>query len=65
MSNKEKKEFNINESVFAEEVFDIIELTTNDIDLLADAFDLIAEVCESIDNPHVVFDNEPVAEWVH
>lgn len=65
MASKEKKELEATDNLFAEEVFDIIELTSNDIDLLADAFDLIATVCDSIDNPHVVIEEDLSSEWVH
>jgi hypothetical protein len=65
MAKKENEKQVAEESLFAEEVFDIIELTCADIDLLANAFDLIADVCSQIDNPHIVIHEENASGWVH
>lgn len=65
MIKKNKNSVGENDSLFAEEVFDIIELSCEDIDLLAEAFDLIASVCSEIDNPHIVLEEESFSGWIH
>jgi hypothetical protein len=40
----------------SEEAFEIIELATNDLEVLARAFDVISEVCNELNNPSIQFD---------
>ncbi len=48
-----------------QDVLEIIELATNDLETLTRAFDLISEVCESRPAPYVEVDNLPSQGVVH
>ena len=45
-----------------EEAFEMIELAINDIEDLAEAFDTIAEVCETSHRPYVSLDEAEISE---
>lgn len=52
-------------STHQEDVLEIIELATNDLNTLARAFDLISEVCQSRPAPAVQIDNRPSQGVIH
>lgn len=41
-----------------EEAFEMIELATDDLDVLARAFDVISEVCEELNHPFVSLEDD-------
>lgn len=52
----------------ATEALEIIELSIDDLDLLARAFQLIEDVCEGNDNAEQVepaFESEPISTVIH
>lgn len=55
----------IESSVAAEDVFEMIELATDDLNTLVRAFDVINDVCQELNDPHVVLDAAPVKQNLH
>ena len=61
MSNKLKNQ----NSSAEQEVFEIIELAIDDLELLTRAFNMITDVCSEVSNPEIALDDFPNKEYVH
>jgi len=60
MSHKSKENSSANE-----EIFEIIELAIDDLELLTRAFNLIDAACEEINHPNLVLDDCCTEQLIH
>ena len=59
------KKFKNQSSQAEQEVFEIIELAIDDLELLSRAFTMINDVCTELSNPELALDDISTKEYVH
>lgn len=59
------KKFNKQNTQAEQEVFEIIELAIDDLELLSRAFTMINDVCSELSNPELAIEDRSDKQYVH